>query len=149
MKLFSAILVSSLISIATAVPQAISGRQVDKKYVFATFQSENENTSNENTWLNIYTSDNGINFDEYAMNAYRPEKPWLIRDPSIIHYLGKYYVVFTTGWSGSELGIISSDDLKNWASHATIKLDWDGLSVGAAWAPVSYPSTSAELCVRY
>jgi predicted GH43/DUF377 family glycosyl hydrolase len=122
---------------------AVSGRQIDNVYMLATFQTKNQGKSNEETWLNIYSSKDGIHFDEYAMDAYRPPKPWLIRDPSIIQYLGTYYVVFTTGWSGSELGIISSKDLKTWQPHATINLDLPGLTIGAAWAPVRviYAST--------
>ncbi|KAI0120729.1 glycosyl hydrolase [Xylariales sp. AK1849] len=138
MILLHTLLTTLLVSTVAAAPKAISGRQVDKKYVFASFQAKNEQTSNEETWLNIYTSDDGVHFDDYALDAYRPQKPWLIRDPSIIHYLGKYYVTFTTGWYGSQIGIIASDDLKTWSPHATIELGWAGMQIGAAWAPEFY-----------
>ncbi|KAL8938317.1 MAG: hypothetical protein Q9211_003268 [Gyalolechia sp. 1 TL-2023] len=95
-----------------AIPsKPISGRKVDKKYIVASVHAENQQSSKETTGLNIYTSNDGINFDEYAMDAYQPEKG-VLRDPSIIEYWGRYYVADTTGWSGTEIGIISSEDFQ-------------------------------------
>jgi sucrose-6-phosphate hydrolase SacC (GH32 family) len=112
--------------------------EVDKKYIFATLHSENEQKADEKTSLNIYSSDDGINFGEYAMDIYHPEKG-LVRDPSIIHYLGMYYISHTTGWGGRDIGIISSEDLKTWNPVTTINTgDW----VGSAWAPVGVPIIS-------
>ncbi|KAL9031118.1 MAG: hypothetical protein Q9196_000824 [Gyalolechia fulgens] len=96
-----------------AIPsKPISGRKVDKKYIVASVHAENQQSSKETTGLNIFTSNDGINFDEYAMDAYQPEKG-VLRDPSIIEYWGRYYVADTTGWSGTEIGIISIR--KTWA----------------------------------
>jgi predicted GH43/DUF377 family glycosyl hydrolase len=114
----------------------ISGRRVDKKYIYSTFHSENENRPNEKTGLDIYVSDDGINFSEYAMNTYTPAEG-LIRDPSIIEYWGRYYIVYTTGWYGSTLGIISSEDLINWRYEATINVNSEQFVAAQTWAPVS------------
>ncbi|OTA97769.1 glycoside hydrolase family 43 protein [Hypoxylon sp. CO27-5] len=95
-------------------------RAVKASYVFATFTSKNEQKSNEETYLHIYTSDNGINFQEYAMNAYKPAQG-LIRDPSIIKDGDTYYVVHTTGWSGDTFAVIKSKDLKKWDPVSTVK----------------------------
>lgn len=109
-------------------------RAVDKPYVFATFTSEHEQKSNEETWLHIYTSDDGKQFAEYAMNAYKPAQG-LLRDPSIIKDGDTYYVVHTTNWSGDDLAVIKSKDLKNWVQVSNVKTGVKDTE--KVWAPVS------------
>ena len=137
MKFLSTFLIMLLTTTVQAIPsKPISGRRVDKKYIFASFHAENQQSPKETTGLNIYTSNDGINFDEYAMDAYKPEKG-VLRDPSIIEYWGRYYVAYTTGWYGTEIGIISSEDLKNWKYEATINVNSKEFQVQQTWAPVS------------
>jgi predicted GH43/DUF377 family glycosyl hydrolase len=138
MKFLSTLSVILLAATVQAIPsKPISGRRVDKKYIFASFHAENQQSSKETTGLNIYTSNDGINFDEYAMDAYQPEKG-VLRDPSIIEYWGRYYVAYTTGWSGTEIGIISSEDLKSWKYETTINVESKEFLVRNTWAPVSF-----------
>lgn len=126
-------LLASTTSAASLPRASVQQRQVDKNYILATFQAQKETEDDETTQLNIYASDDGIHYEEYAMDTYQPESG-LVRDPSIIHYLGKYYVAHTTGWTGRDIGIIASDDLQSWEPVTTITLP-DG--VERAWAPVS------------
>ncbi|KAK3329272.1 hypothetical protein B0H66DRAFT_17870 [Apodospora peruviana] len=126
----SSFLLASITHAAPSPPITARSPEVDKKYIFATFHAEKEQQPDEKTSLNIYWSDNAHDFEEYAMDVYHPEKG-VVRDPSIIHYLGKYYVVHTTGWHGNEIAIISSDDLKSWSPVTTINVG----DFGAAWAP--------------
>lgn len=106
--------------------------QVDVPYIFVTFRAENEQSDGERTYLDIYTSKDGIQLEQYAMNVYQPQDG-IMRDPSIIFYLGKYYIVHTTDWYSPYIAIISSDDLKSWQWVTSIKTgDW----VSQAWAPV-------------
>lgn len=111
----------------------IGSRAVDKPYVFATFTSKNEQKSNEESWLHIYTSDDGKQFAEYAMNAYKPAQG-LIRDPSIIKDGDTYYVVHTTGWSSDDFAVIKSKDLKKWDTVASVKTGIQDTE--KVWAPV-------------
>ncbi|KAI1085514.1 glycoside hydrolase family 43 protein [Whalleya microplaca] len=110
----------------------ITPRAVKAPYIFSTFTGKNQQKKNEETWLHIYTSDNGINFAEYAMNAYKPAKG-LIRDPSIIKEGDTYYIVHTTGWSGSTFAVIKSKDLKNWTPVSTVETKVK--DVKKVWAP--------------
>ncbi|KAI6087361.1 glycoside hydrolase family 43 protein [Hypoxylon rubiginosum] len=128
MKFLSFLSLAAGVSAATLQQQShekrsdteIAARAVDKPYVFATFTSKNEQKSNEETWLHIYTSDDGKQFAEYAMNAYKPSKS-LLRDPSIIKDGDTYYIAHTTGWDGDDFAVIKSKDLKNWENVATVK----------------------------
>ena len=135
--LSSVLLFLSCTASAASLPPAtvqVQKRAVDKNYIFATFQAQKETKGDETTQLNIYSSDDGIHYEEYAMDTYQPASG-LVRDPSIIHYLDRYYVVHTTGWSSRDIGIIVSDDLKSWEPVTTVTLpEW----VGRAWAPVSH-----------
>ena len=135
MLLLSALLplLAGLVSASPLTDASVQKRQVDANYVFATFQAQNENSDSETTQLNIYTSEDGLHYEEYAMDTYQPASG-LVRDPSIIHYLGKYYVAHTTGWTSRDIGIISSSDLKSWEPVTTITMpDW----AEKAWAPAS------------
>ena len=106
--------------------------QISAPYVFATFWAENESNPNEKTALNIYTSEDGIELEEYALDVYQP-KNGILRDPSIIFYLGKYYIAHTTDWYSQWIAIISSTDLKNWQHVVSIDM---GGGVAQSWAPV-------------
>jgi predicted GH43/DUF377 family glycosyl hydrolase len=107
----------------------------DAPYVFATFESKNEQKKNEETYLDIWTSDDGINWNDYARHTYKPVNG-LIRDPSIMKRNGKWWVCHTTGWKGSNFAIISSDDLKTWNLENTVNVMGDQ-NVESVWAPVS------------
>ncbi|KAI0181185.1 glycoside hydrolase family 43 protein [Hypoxylon sp. FL1284] len=103
-----------------------------KRYVFATFTSKNEKKPNEVSWLHIYTSDDGVKFSEYAMNAYKP-KNGVIRDPSIIKNGDTYYVAHTTSWDGDNFAVIKSKDLKNWELLSTVNTGVKNTE--KTWAP--------------
>lgn len=142
LPVLSLLLLTASAASAVSLPEvSVQQRQVDKKYIFATFQSQKETEDDETTQLNIYASDDGIHYQEYAMDTYQPENG-LVRDPSIIHYLGRYYVAHTTGWRERNIGIIASDDLRSWEPVTTVTFpEW----VGRAWAPVSiYESCSTS-----
>lgn len=147
MKFLSFLSLAAGVSAATLQQQShekrsdteIAARAVDKPYVFATFTSKNEQKSNEETWLHIYTSDDGKQFAEYAMNAYKPSKS-LLRDPSIIKDGDTYYIAHTTGWDGDDFAVIKSKDLKNWENVATVKTGVKDTE--KTWAPVCINTAS-------
>lgn len=83
--------------------------------------------------MSVYQSRDANTFTPLALAAYKPPAG-LIRDPSIIRDPdGWYHVVYTTDWSGSEIGFARSRDLLNWEFQKNLQLPLDGLT--NAWAP--------------
>lgn len=141
MRLLYAFVVILLTTIVQALPsKPIDGRRVNRKYIFASFTAVSETTPKEKSFLDIYTSSDGINFEKEFPKVFPKEDSplkGLLRDPSIIEYWGKYYVTYTTGWSGSQIGIISSPDLENWTHETTIDIKTKDFQVYQTWAPVN------------
>src|SRR5688572_9708822 len=74
------------------------------RYVLTAFTNSSESN------LYVYTSTDAVNFSLLRGPAYTPPSG-LIRDPSVLrHSDGRYYVVYTTNWTGTEFGIASSAD---------------------------------------
>lgn len=130
---------------AIAITPVTSVLQRDPNYLYATFRATNQLKTSETDTLDIYSSTNGVNFTTYHVPASVPssqgKNPSLIRDPSITHFNGKYYVAHTTGWTGNNFNIMTSDDLKTWTDYTTVSFNESnfdvGYAVGAVWAPVS------------
>ncbi|KAI1144265.1 glycoside hydrolase family 43 protein [Hypoxylon sp. FL0543] len=121
-----------LLAFAASVAAAAVQAPTQAPYVFATFMSENEGKPNEQTWLQIHTSTDGLNFGA-SIAKYKPPKG-LIRDPSIIKDKdGSYYIVHTTGWTGDTFGVIRSKDLKTWNQVAMVKTEVKDTQ--QTWAP--------------
>ncbi|KAF7426055.1 hypothetical protein PC9H_008420 [Pleurotus ostreatus] len=137
------ILVLSLLSIAAASPLStknvtITGpavspeafkRAVSAPYVFTAFTSVSESN------LYVYTSSDATNFALLKGPAYTPPAG-LIRDPSVIlHTDGKYYIAYTTDWSGSNFAIASSSDLTTWTLVTTVSTASSVINPVNTWAP--------------
>ncbi|KAH6908757.1 arabinosidase [Coprinopsis sp. MPI-PUGE-AT-0042] len=89
-------------------------RAVASPYIFTAFTSASESN------LFVYTSNDGTSWNLLKGPAYTPPSG-LIRDPSVIlHTDGRYYIAYTTNWSGQNFAIASSSDLQNWSLVATI-----------------------------
>ncbi|CAJ2504021.1 Uu.00g114150.m01.CDS01 [Anthostomella pinea] len=128
---FSATISATLLgvaSLASSSPVLTTRGQVQKAFVFATFEGGDKG----NTSLDIYTSDDGINFEQYAMAAYKSASGE-VRDPSIIWLHDKYWVTFTNGQRDG-FGLISSTDLKNWDEVATVSVS-SAVDAEKTWAP--------------
>lgn len=125
----------------------LTARLVKAPYIFATFRATDETKSSEKTYLDIYTSDDGINYTEFAKDVYKPATG-LVRDPSIIRHNGKYYIAHTTGWNGKTIGIIVSDDLRTWKPVTTIDVTAGGAYASSTWAPVWRPFSISILYSR-
>jgi hypothetical protein len=66
----------------------------------------------------------------------------VVRDPSIMKYNGKYYIIYTTNnlpchYCGNQIGLASSDDLINWNHITDIDMTGAG-SFTYTWAPEWY-----------
>lgn len=90
------------------------------------------NTSESNLYM--YQSYDATHFGLLKGPAYAPPAD-LIRDPSIMkHTDGLYYVVYTTNWSGSTIGVASSPDKVNWTFVRNISLSAP-FTIAHTWAP--------------
>ncbi|KAH8828689.1 arabinosidase [Flagelloscypha sp. PMI_526] len=104
-------------------------RAINAKYVFTAFTSTSESN------LYTYTSSDGANFSLLKGPAYTPPTG-LIRDPSVmLHTDGKYYIAYTTNWTGTNFAIASSTDLVNWTLLATISTASSVITPINTWAP--------------
>ncbi|KAF8997068.1 arabinosidase [Cyathus striatus] len=104
-------------------------RAVSAPYVFTAFTSASESN------LYVYTSSDATNFSLLKGPAYTPPTG-LIRDPSVIlHTDGKYYICYTTDWSGSNFAIASSTNLQSWTLVATISTVSSLINPVNTWAP--------------
>jgi len=114
-------------------------------YVFSVF-----NDSAAVSSLQIYTSNDALNFTLLADTGYTGPTGNL-RDPSILlHTDGKFYVAFTTPPAGtgccgaeSSFSIASSSDLKKWTTVATVPSGIAGVS--NVWAPEWYKDGDGSL----
>lgn len=65
----------------------------------------------------------------------RPFRGEIVRDPSILRGKdGVYHMVWTTGWTGHEIGHASSRDLVHWTDQRKIPV-MAGTNAGHTWAP--------------
>ncbi|KAI6086762.1 glycoside hydrolase family 43 protein [Hypoxylon rubiginosum] len=114
-------------------PKLTSRACADAPYVFATFTADNENDHNEKDMLQIYTSDNGINFELYAKDAWGGVGiEHEIRDPSIIKLDNMYYICYSSG-DKDAFGFISSQNLKDWNFVKKVPVNKQGSK--RVWAP--------------
>ncbi|KAH9885349.1 glycoside hydrolase family 43 protein [Xylariomycetidae sp. FL2044] len=107
----------------------------DKAYLFATFYPKNEQKDDEIDYLDIYTSDDGINFSKDYTGVYTSSKGAVVRDPTITWYGDKYWIAHTNDWYSDSFSLISSSDLKKWEHVTDIKCSTDDLEAFQVWAP--------------
>lgn len=107
-------------------------------YIFATFTGDGVNDMK----LQIYISDDAVNYSLYSDTGYGGPAGCSLRDPSIMkHTDGKYYLVFTASPYGKPydyqkiVGLAYSTDLKVWTSLPTVSTDTIGGGVKNSWAP--------------
>ncbi|KAJ3565160.1 hypothetical protein NP233_g7815 [Leucocoprinus birnbaumii] len=120
---------SNITSTTPALSLEMFKRAVSAPYVFTAFTSASESN------LYVYTSNDGTNFSLLKGPAYTPPTG-LIRDPSVIlHTDGKYYIAYTTDWTGTNFAIASSSNLVNWSLVATIPTSSSVITPVNTWAP--------------
>src|SRR3712207_6636283 len=100
-RLAAALLVLACAAAVTLV-SAPNASAATTRYVFTAFTNSSESN------MYVYTSTNARDFTLLRGPAYTPPSG-LIRDPSIMrHTDGRYYVVYTVNWTGTQFGIASS-----------------------------------------
>ena len=83
-----------------------------------------------------------------ALNGGHP-LPWsppFVRDPFMNRANGKFHFVYTTGWSGTTIGHMESDDLMNWTGGPIEVVD---AAQERCWAPEFFYLESEDLFYVY
>lgn len=91
----------------------------------------------EDAGARLALSNDGIHWKPINGEApvVRPRSGDIIRDPSIIRSKdGLYHMVWTTGWTGHDIGYASSKDLIHWTDYKKVPV-MAGTEVGHTWAP--------------
>jgi len=88
-----------------------------------------------------------VNGGEAVMRPFPGE---ILRDPSILRGKdGVYHMVWTTGWTGHDIGYASSKDLIHWTGQKKLPVMAD-TSAGHTWAPeLFYDDTSATYLISW
>jgi len=80
------------------------------------------------------------NLPHDVLPSFPDNKQNVVRDPSIMKYNGKYYIIYTTNnnigchYCGDQIGLASSDDLINWNHITDIDMTGAG-NIIVSWAP--------------
>ena len=125
-RLAAALLVLACAAAVTLVT-APNASAATTRYVFTAFTNSSESN------MYVYTSTNARDFTLLRGPAYTPPSG-LIRDPSIMrHTDGRYYVVYTVNWTGTQFGIASSTNLTDWTFVRNVTVPLSGIY--NTWAP--------------
>ena len=110
---------------------------VKSLYTFTSFTNSSE------AQMYVSQSKDGLNFSKLIGPVYKPPKD-LLRDPSIIHYKrdSRYYITYTTNWTGNTIGIASSTNLMQWTLLKNITLP---STVLVSWAPEWFIDTDGSV----
>ncbi|KIY72723.1 glycoside hydrolase family 43 protein [Cylindrobasidium torrendii FP15055 ss-10] len=135
MLFFGALIGLFSASLAFGSPVELEERAVNANYLFTAFTSASESN------LYVYTSSDATAFSLLKGPAYTPSSG-LIRDPSVIlHTDGKYYIAYTTDWTGTNFAIATSSDAQTWSLHATISTASSTITPVNTWAPEFFKDT--------
>ncbi|MDR7326463.1 hypothetical protein J2S44_006713 [Catenuloplanes niger] len=100
------------------------------------------NSSESNMY--VYESPDATGFRLLRGPAFTPPTG-LIRDPSIIrHTDGRYWVVYTTNWTGNTIGLATSTDRLNWTFVRNVTIP---LTVQNTWAPEFFIDSNGSVNV--
>ncbi|WNV88347.1 glycoside hydrolase family 43 protein [Umezawaea sp. Da 62-37] len=128
----AAVLALALLASAIAVPSA-AARDVTPRAMESSRYTMTAFTNSSESNMYVYRSTDGANFDLAKGPAYTPPSG-LIRDPSIMkHTDGRYYLAYTTGWTGNTIGLARSDNQVDWTFLRNITLPTANLT--RTWAP--------------
>jgi hypothetical protein len=124
----------SIIAGLLAVPPASAASTV---YTMTSFSNSNE------TDMYSYQSTDGLTFTRLGTGKVYTPPTGILRDPSVTKNTGdrRYWVAYTTGWSGNTIGLASSADLKRWTFRQNIVV---GANINIAWAPEWFKDTDGS-----
>jgi hypothetical protein len=119
--------VPALSGVAAPALAAVPPTGTTARYTMTAFTYASENT------VHVYESVDATAFSLLKGPAFKPPTG-LSRDPSIMrHTDGRYYMTYTAGWTGNQIGLASSADRLNWTFLGNITIGAAG--VGNSWAP--------------
>ena len=100
-------------------------------YLFSYFTGQNDGAK-------LAVSDDGKSWHPVngGRSIIKPDSGDVLRDPSIHRGPdGVYRMVWTTGWTGREIGFSTSTDLVHWAPARKLGVMASVPNVGHCWAP--------------
>jgi predicted GH43/DUF377 family glycosyl hydrolase len=106
-------------------------------YLYSYFQ---DGTAGETAGTFLMISNDGINWD-YCNNNKSIIKPSagslkLMRDPCLFYAADEtFHLVWTTGWTGQDIGYAYSKDLITWSEQGTLSVMSDYPNASMCWAP--------------
>lgn len=117
-------------------------QQADSVYVFSYFKN------NGKDGLHMAYSKDGLKWkalkEDTSFLAPELGNEKLMRDPCVVQGAdGKYYMVWTVGWTEKGIGLASSEDLIHWSKQAYIPVMEHEQEARNCWAPeITYDSTT-------
>lgn len=133
-----AALLAGLLLLSWALGAAPAAQaQTATRYTMTAFTNSSESN------MYVYESGGAAAYTLLRGPAYTPPSG-LIRDPSVMkHSDGRYYVVYTTGWTGNTIGFASSADRVNWTFFQNITLPVP--ASGSTWAPEWFKDSNGSI----
>ncbi len=133
-------LVLMLLGAVPAAAQPVAPLATEaSRYTMTAFTNSSESN------MYVYRSSDAANFELAKGPAYTPPSG-LIRDPSVMRHVdGRYYLVYTTGWTGNTIGFARSDNLVDWTFLRNVTLPVANLT--RTWAPEWYTDSDGSVHV--
>lgn len=140
MRAVAAALALVLVGGAPAVAEPVAPLATEaSRYTMTAFTNSSESN------MYVYRSSDAVNFELAKGPAYTPPTG-LIRDPSVMrHTDGRYYLTYTTGWTGNTIGFARSDNLVDWTFLRTVTLPTANLT--RTWAPEWFTDSDGSVHV--
>jgi hypothetical protein len=146
MKLFGCVAFASSVLLATSGSSIVKGEgPEDRYYLFSYFTGQADGAK-----LAVSTDGRSWQPLNGGRPIIQPARGEVLRDPSIHRGPdGVYRMVWTTGWTGKEIGLSTSADLIAWTPTEKIQVMAAFPNSGHSWAPEIFYDKGAKNYIVY